>query len=175
MVKIDKELVVNIYSKLSIIIGLGIFLTLLLYFNNIPELMHGSVEKGIFSLDFNVEIGVNVVVINLPLIFFTLFFLYNLGMLIYTQTGDKVETNIIIESMFYNTILSFLLIVTHLVFIYMIPDAINGAINIGLFKYEFVELSDLSTTGINFGYILASIYTLYSAFVLYIENKNNQI
>ena len=173
MGKIDKEIVLSIYSKLSVIIGLGIFVILLMYFGNLPEIMYGPIEKGLFNIDFNVEYGVNVIVFNLPLIFFTLFFLYNLGMLIFIQVGKKVEANATCESVFYITILSFLLIVSQLVFVYMVPENINGAIQIGLFQYEFVELNDLSTTGINFGYILATIYTLYSVFVLYLETKRN--
>ena len=143
MDKMDKELIVNIYSKLSVVIGLGVFLILLMYFNNVPKVMYGAVEKGMLNLDFSVGLGVNVVVLNLPLIFFTVFFFYNLGMLIYTQTGDKMEANNITESMFYNTILSFLLVVSQFVFVYMVPESINGVIDIGLFKYEFVELNDL--------------------------------
>lgn len=174
MEKIDKEIIVKIYSKLSIVIGLGIFLVLIMYFNNLPELMYGPVEKGLFNIDFSIGYGENIIVANLPLVFFTVFFLYNLGMLIYTQTGDKMEANIITESMFYNTILSFLLIVAQLVFVYMVPESINGAIYIGLFQYEFVELNDLSTVGINFGYILALIYTFYNIFVLFLESRRNQ-
>lgn len=175
MGKFNKELIVNIYSKLSIVIGLGIFIVLLIHFNSFPELMNGVVDKGLFNLDFTIESAVHVEVFNLPLILFTALFLFNLGVLIYIITGKKVETNIVVESMFYNTILSFLLIVAQVVFYYMIPETINGAIEIGLYQYEFVELSDLSTTGINFGYILAAIYTLYSIFVLFLETKRGQI
>jgi len=171
MEKIDRDLIVNIYSKLSVVIGLGIFVILFAYFDNFPDSMYGPVEKGLFSLDFSVAFGENTIVANLPFVFFIVFFIYNLGMLIYTQTGDKMEANNITASMFYNTILSVLLIVTQLVFVYMIPDSINGNIVIGLLQYEFVELSDLSTIGINFGYILAIIYTFYNVFVLYLETR----
>jgi hypothetical protein len=173
MEKLDKELIANIYSKLSVVIGLSIFIILLMYFSNLPELMYGPVEKGIFNLDFSVGYEMNLIVFNLPLIFFTLLFLYNLGMLIYTQTGNKMEANNITESMFYNTILSFLLIVSQIV--YMVPDSINGIIEIGFFQFEFVELSDLSTKGINFGYILATIYTFYSTFVLFLETRQDKL
>jgi hypothetical protein len=175
MEKLDKEIIANIYSKLSVVMGLGIFIILFMYFNNLPELMYGPVEKGMFNLDFSVGFEMNIIVFNLPLIFFTLLFLYNLGMLIYTQTGNKMEANNVTESMFYNTILSFLLIVSQFVFVYMVPDSINGIIEVGLFQYEFVELSDLSTKGINFGYILATIYTFYSIFVLYLETRQDDL
>lgn len=174
MEKIDKEIIANIYSKLSLIVGLGIFLILFMYFNKLPEFMYGPVEKGIMTLDFNIGAAGNTIVFNYPLIFFIVFFLYNLGMFIYTQTGDKMQANNIVASMFYNAILSFLLIVSQFVFVYMVPDTVNGFINVGLFQYEFVELSDLSTIGINFGYILAIIYTFYSIFVLFIETKNKE-
>jgi len=174
MEKLDKEIILNIYSKLSVVIGLGIFIILFRYFNNFPELMYGPVVKGVFDLDFRVDFGsVTMIVANIPLVFFLVIFLYNLGMLIYTQTGDKMEANNITASMFYNTILSFLLIVAQLVFVYMVPESINGAIHIGLFQYEFVELNDLTITGINFVYILAIIYTFYNIFVLYLETREN--
>lgn len=174
MEKLDKELIVKIYSKLSVVVGIGIFAILLLYFSNIPDFMYGPVEKGLFSIKFDLESGVSKTVVNLPLIFFTVFFIYNLGMLIYTQIGEKMEASIITASMFYNTILCFLLIVSQFVFVYMVPDSINGLIDIGLFQYEFVELSDLSAKGINFGYIIAIIYTFYNIVILFIETNKNE-
>ena len=173
MKKIEKELVLNIYSKLSLVIGLSIFIILAVYFSNLPELMYGVVEKGIFNLNFRVAYDTYLDVFNWPLILFIVFFLFNLGVLIYAQKGEKVEGSIINGSIFYNTVLSFLLIVAHLVFYFIVPDTINGAIEVGLFQYEFKVLSDVSNTGINFGYILATIYTLYNIFVIYSLSKDS--
>ena len=175
MEKLNKEMILNIYNKISIILGLAIFLVLFMYFNKMPESMFGTVDKGIFSLDFAVDLSTTTVVFNTPLIWFIFIFLINLGLLLYTQLGEKVTTGRITESVFYNTILSFLLIIAQLVFFYIIPESINGTISIELFQYEFVELADKSITGINFAYILASIYVFYNMVILYLEMKNNQI
>ena len=170
----SKMIVLNLYNKISLIIGLGIYLVLFLHFNKMPESMFGSVDKGIFYLDFAVE-GQQVVVFNSPLVWFIGFFLLNLGALLFTQYGNKKETGLVVESMFYNTVISFLLIASQLAFFYMVPDSVNGIIDIGLFKYEFVELVDKSATGINFGYIFASVYVLYNIVVVFLETRNNQI
>lgn len=172
MKKFDKELVFYIYSKLSILIGLAIFLVLFMYFRMFPEGMYGVVDKGIFKLDFAVSFGVNETIFNFPLILFIVFFLFNLGLLIYSQVGNKLAVGTLTGSIFYNTILSFLLIVAHLVFYYVIPDTINGAIVIGLIDYEFEVLSDVSKTGYNFAYLLATVYTFYNVFVVYSLTKN---
>ena len=172
MKKIDKEALLSIYNKLNVFVGLGIFLVLVIYFNNFPETMYGAIDKGIFSLDLSVAYGTQVEVFNFPLVWFILFFLLNLGFLIFTQTGEKVESGAISESIFYNTILSFLLIVAQLVFYYIIPETVNGDIVIGLFQYDFDVLSDVVVSGYNFAYILATVYTFYNMFVLFLALRN---
>lgn len=175
MNKIDKGAVLNIYNKLSIVLGLGTFLILLVYFNGFPETMNGTIDKGIFNLDLVIGSGVEVSIFNSPIVWFVLFFVMNLGVLIFTQTGEKAAESKVVESIFYNTILSFFLIVAQIVFYYLIPGTVNGAINIGLFKYEFVELIDKSVVGINFAYILASIYTIYNIVVVVLETRNTEL
>ena len=51
MKKNDKEALLGIYNKLNVFVGLGIFLVLVVYFNNFPKNMYGAIDKGIFSLD----------------------------------------------------------------------------------------------------------------------------
>lgn len=175
MKNIDKELIFNIYSKLSILIGLGTFLILFIYYGKFPEGMYGVIDRGIFNLDLSISPGVNIEIFNSPLIWFIGFFLLNLGLLIYSQVGDKEAVGTISGSLFYNLILSVLLIVTQLVFYYLVPETVNGAIEIGLFEYEFAVLSDVSNVGYNFGYALATIYVLYNVFVVYVLTKNSNM
>ncbi len=175
MKKVDKEALLSIYSKFSIFIGLGIFLILVIYNNSIPSEMFGVVDKGIFNIDFTVAYGEHVEVFNYPLVWFIIFFLLNLGILIYSQIDEKVDVGTISASIFYNTILSFLLILSQLVFYYVVPDTINGAIEIGLFQYEFYILSDVVVGGLNFTYFLATIYTFYNVFVVYYVMRNSSI
>ena len=174
MKNIDKKLIFNIYSKLSILIGLGTFLILFTYFGKFPEGMYGAVDRGIFSLDFNVSPGINIEIFNSPLVWFIGFFLLNLGFLIYSLVGDKEAVGTISGSLFYNLILSVLLIIAQLVFYYLVPETVNGPIEIGLFEYEFAVLSDVSNTGYNFGYALASIYTFYNVFMVYVLTRNSE-
>jgi len=175
MNRINKDAVLKIYNKLSIVLGLGTLIILLVYFNGFPDIMNGTVDKNIFNLNFITGTGNEVGIINSPIIWFILFFIINLGVLIYTQTGEKVTESRIVESIFYNTILSFFLIVAQVVFYYFIPETINGAVNIGLFKYEFVELTDKSSVGINFAYIIASVYTIYNIVVVFLETRTSEI
>ena len=172
MKKHDKELLLSIYNKLNVLIGLGIFLILVVYFSSFPEIMYGAVDKGIFSLDLTVSYDLHTIIFNYPLVWFILFFLLNIGFLIVIQKGEKVESGIVFESIFYNIILSFLLIVAQLVFYYMIPESINGNIQIGLFQYGFDVLSDVVANGINFAYILATIYVFYNMFVVFLSMRN---
>lgn len=170
----SKEVVLKVYNRLSVFLGLGSFILLFVYFNSFPKTMNGTVAKSILNFDFTLSIQDSIKIFNSPLIWFILFFIMNLGVLIYTQTGQNKSEGRIVESMFYNTIISFLLIVSQVVLYYLVPETVNGAIEFGLFRYEFVELSNKSVIGINFAYIFAMIYTIYNGIIIYLEIRENK-
>lgn len=177
MEKFSKELALRMYSKISIVMSMGLLYILFKYFNEFPKLMNGEVKKQLFSLDFTMNFSTHLEIFNFALVVFIVVLFINLGILIYALVGEKIDEKIVANIM-YNTIITVLIIIAHGAFYYMIPDTVNGAIEIGLFQYEFDVLTGVSNKGINFAYILILIYMLYNATLVYLEmrtiKKNNQ-
>lgn len=172
---LEKELLLKVYSRVSVFIGFILLLVLAVYFNRFPDEMFGTIENGLFNITLAVTYDTSLLIFNTPLVVFLVVFLFNLGVLIYAITGKKVLLPQIVESILYNTILSFLFIVSQVVLYFVIPATVNGAINFGFFSYNFSVLTNEVLSGINFGYILITIYTFYNMFIVYFIRSSKEI
>ncbi len=162
----SKENLMSIYYKMCVFVGMGAMLSLFLYLKEFPKEMNGEITKKLFSLDFGIAYGENAVVFNSVLIIFFVVFLINLGALIFTLVGDSLE-GLLAEGAFYNTIISFLLIVAHLAFYLQIPNAVNGEISHSVFHSNFYRLIDDKVIAFNFSYLFITIYLFYNVYVIY--------
>ena len=161
-----KESLINIYFKMCLFIGVGALLSLYLYLKEFPEGMNGNITKTFFSLDFDVTFESNVVVFNSVLIIFFVVFLINLGALIFALVGEKLE-GFMLEAVFYNTIITFLLVVSHLAFHLQIPGIVNGEISHSIFHSNFYRLVDDRVIVFNFSYLFSTIYIFFNVFLIY--------
>ncbi len=161
-----KEQIMNVYYKMCIFIGAGALLSLFLYLREFPTEMTGNIYKTFFSLDFDVSIEANVIVFNSVLIIFFVIFLINLGALIFALIGEQLE-GLLSEAVFYNAIITFLLVVSHLAFYLQIPGNINGEITHSIFHSNFYHLVDDRIIVFNFSYLFITIYVFFNVFVIY--------
>ena len=162
----NKKYIMSMYYKMCIFIGLGALLSLYLYLAEYPSEMYGVISKSFFTIDFGVSPDTDIEVFSSILIIFFIIFLINLGALIFALIGEKME-GLLLEGSFYNTIISFLLIVSYFAFYFQIPDIVNGEINHGLISSDFYSLADLKVVVYNFGYLLITIYLFYNIYVVY--------
>lgn len=170
-----KEFILNIYYKASVFLGMGAFLSLFLYLEKFPKEMFGDISKKIFSLEFSIAFDVLKHVFNSSLIVFIIIFLINLGFLIYSLIGKKIE-GLLAEGVFYNTLLTFLIVLSHIAYNIQIPLNVNGEISHSLFHSNFFELADSKVIVFNFSYLLITVYLLYSVFVIYkLIPKNKEV
>ena len=161
-----KDNLMNIYYKMCVFIGAGALLSLFLYLKEFPKEMNGDIIKTFFSLEFDILYETNVVVFNTILIIFFIVFLINLGALIFALVGEKLE-GLLLEAAFYNTIITFLLVVSHLAFYLQIPSIVNGEISHSVFHSNFYSLTDVRVIVFNFSYLFIAIYLFYNAYVIY--------
>ncbi len=161
-----KENLMGIYYKMSIFIAMGAILSLFLFLKQFPEGMNGDITKTFFTLKFDLAFGQMIEVFNSIVIIFFAIFLINLGALIFTLTGDKMK-GLLAEGAFYNTIISFLLLVSHLAYYLQIPKTVNGEISHSVFHSNFYRLTDLRIIAFNFSYLFITIYLVYNIYVIY--------
>ena len=161
-----KDFILNFYYKVTVFLAMGAFISLFLYLEKFPELMFGDITKSLFSLEFSISYGVTEQVINSALIVFVCIFLVNLGVLIYSWTGEKIE-GLLAEAVFYNVIITLLIVISHIAYNIQIPLNVNGEISHSLFNSNFFALSDVKVIVFNLSYLLITIYLVYNAYVIY--------
>ncbi len=162
----NKENFLKVYYKMCVVIAMGAFLSLFLYLSKFPEGMNGDINKTFFTLEFNIMYGQQVIVFNSMVIVFFAIFLINLGMFIYVLLSKKTE-GLLAEGTFYNTIITFLLLVSHLAYHLQIPPIVNGTITHSFLYSNFYRLTDVKIMVFNFSYLLISVYLFYNVFVIY--------
>ncbi len=162
----NKENLMSVYYKMCIFIGMGAFLSLFLYLKQFPEGMNGDITKTFFGLEFNLGYGNVVTVFNSIVIIFFVIFLINLGALIFALIGDKLD-GLLLEGAFYNTIISLLLLISHLAFHLQIPGIVNGEISHSIFHSNFYALTDMRVIVFNFSYLFITVYMFYNAYIIY--------
>jgi len=161
-----KDYILSTYYKASVLLAMGAFLSLFLYLEKFPESMFGDIIKSLFSLDFNIGYQVSDIVINSALIVFICIFLVNIGVLIYSLTGEKVK-GLLAEAVFYNTIITLLIVISHIAYNIQIPINVNGEIIHSIFHSTFFVLSDVKVIAFNLSYLLITIYLFYNVYVIY--------
>jgi len=171
-----KENLMSVYFKMCVVIAMGAFVSLFLYLQQFPEGMNGDITKTFFTLKFDVGYGESVEVFNSMIIIFFAIFLINLGALLFTQVGTKME-GLLAEGAFYNTVISFLLLVAHLAYHLQIPGIVNGEISHSIFHSNFYRLTDMRIIVFNFSYLFITIYLFYNIYMIYklMPQKNNHL
>ena len=162
----NKENLISVYYKMCVIIAMGAFLSLFLYLSKFPGGMNGDINKTFFSLEFNIMYGEQVIVFNSMKIVFLVIFLINLGVFIYSLLGKKLE-GLLAEGVFYNTIITFLLVISQLAYHLQIPPIVNGEITHSIFFSNFYRLTDERIIVFNFSYLLITIYMFYNIYIIY--------
>lgn len=162
----NKKNLISIYYKMCIFVSMGAFLSLFLYLKQFPPGMNGDITKTFFTLTFDTGYGETIEVFNSMVIIFFAIFLINLGALVFALVGEKLE-GLLLEGAFYNTIISFLLLVAHLAYHLQIPGIVNGEISHSIFHSNFYRLTDVRILVFNFSYLFITIYLFYNIYVIY--------
>ncbi len=162
----SKDFIMSIYYKLCIFLGIGAFLSLFLYLEKFPDFINGDVTKKLFNLKITIGYEDYVEVFNSALIVFLVIFGINLGVLIYSILGEKIE-GLFAEAVFYNTIIAFLIVIAHIAFYLQVPANGNGEITMGILNTSFYILTNEVVKVFNFSYLLITIYLFYNVYVIY--------
>ena len=162
----NKEKFLRTYTNLSIFIGILLFVFSIAFIAQFPEGFNGLVSKSIFVLKLD-TLGQTLYVTNYLIIILSTLFLLNLLMMFRIGNTEEVEYKFLRNVVFYNTVLSLMLIVSQMVFYFMIPEAINGWIISNIFSVSFEVRTNFTVHALNFNFILAILYFGYN-FLFYL-------
>lgn len=161
----SKEQMIRSYVKLSVFIGIYFVLTVFLYRLNFGVELFGTVVKEAFTVTVVNYFG-DTIVFNMPLVSFSLFFVFNLAVFVLLGRSLDSQDQALKEVSFMNTIFSIVLIVGQIMFVMMIPDLINGAIIERYLFTDFYTANDVFVRVINVNYIVSLLYIVYNMYIL---------
>ncbi len=160
----NKERFLRIYTKLNIYIGVLLILFVVIFMSTLPKEFNSLVETNVFSITF-VQLSGNIVLLNTPLIVFITLLVLNLFLLFRVGDTSQVEEKPLQTVVFYNVIITLMLIIGQIAFVLMIPENISGLIQNRYILFTF-QTGASSTVHVIFGTLALSIaYFVYNFIV----------
>ncbi len=160
----NKNRIVRSYVNFSIVIGLYLLLATFLYTYRFGTEFYGLVTVTFMNVNFETYYE-TIPYYNMPFVTYTIFFVFNLGILIFLGRGKTIKQKSLKEVSVYNTVFTVLMIASQIVYVYMIPDRISGTITDKFVFTEFAYTSDVLIRAINLNYVLALLYVVYNVYV----------
>lgn len=171
-----KTKILRLYTLLSIIVGITLFFFTIDYVNNFTKCtlnfsqtvgeFYGNVSKTPLNVTLSVYMDELVIFNTIGLVSLIVLVLNTVFMIVIGKTDD-VEAKLLKEGYQVNFILSLIMFLGSILFIFMIPDKINGAIvNNFIFVKMPVMSGDIAYV-INLLYIGVILYTVYNAVVFF--------
>ena len=161
----SKEKFLRLYVKISVVIGLLLFIWMLVFTNEFPNVFNGTIEKNIFGIVLNNSFIEPIFILNTPLIIFLSFFLLNLFFIFRVGNVDEVENKWLREVLSYNILLTVMMVIGQILFVIMLPEGIQGEV---ADKFLWIEMDiqyDVSVNVINVNYVLTLVLIIYNIFV----------
>jgi hypothetical protein len=179
----NKEQFMRWYTSLNVVIGLYFILAALFYQLNFTTEYNVTVETSIFHVTLNyVEltaqgpINTYIPILNVPLIAYLVILVLHILTLVFVARGLETTKQPLKEVGIFNVIFTVVLIAGQLLFVAMIPEAINGVARDLVFFTEFPMTASNLVRAFNIGYLVAFIYVVYNLIVLVqTRDTNNRL
>lgn len=169
----NKENFLRLYSKISIFIGVLLFIFVIFFVSSFPLAtkyptgFRALIETNVFTITL-VNYSANITLMNTPLIVFMTLLILNIVMLIRVGDTKNIDEKPLQTVVFNNIIITMMLIIGQIAFVLMIPENINGIV-----QNRFLFVTFHSGTGTPVHVILASyVLTLvYIGYNIMVVNK----
>jgi hypothetical protein len=161
----SKEKFLRLYVKLSIMIGIILFIWMFVFTNQFPPQFNGTVEKNIFAITLNNSFVGPKLILNSPLIVFISFLLLNIYFVFRIGNTEEVKNKWLKEVLFYNIILTIMMIMGQVLFAIMVPETIQGAITDHFVYLSMPMLNDSVVQVINVNYVMTIAMIIYNILV----------
>jgi hypothetical protein len=133
--------------------------------NQFPPQFNGTVEKSIFAITLNNSFVGPKFILNSPLIVFISFLLLNIYFIFRIGSTEEVENKWLKEVLFYNIILTIMMIMGQVLFTIMVPETIQGEITDHFLYLSMPKLNNVVIQVINVNYLITIIMIIYNIFV----------
>ena len=168
----EKNKFVRVYMWVSLLFVLGMLIVNSVYLSSFPvdSLLYpygfnGIVEKTFFTITL-INYSGTMEIFNWPLIIHFTFFVLS-GFNVYlVLRGEQLKKKLLTEVMVYNVVIALLLVLSSLLFHYLVPDIINGVIENGFFMTKIPRQIDDVVNVYNLSNLLLTVYFVLNLFAL---------
>ena len=161
----NREKLLRHYTAFSILMGIFFFLAMLLYVSNFTGLVNGLVEKTLFNITIQNYFG-DVPIPNLPLYVFVLLLVFNIPVYILLGRSEDITKQPLKEVSLMNTIFTIVLVLGQLLFILLVPEAINVEVADQFIMVDMPRTVFESVKVINLNYLVSLLYIGYNIYVI---------
>lgn len=169
-----KTKVLRLYALLSVVVGFVLFFYSLAYvanytkiilsFNQIVGEFYGNVDKTLMNVTLSIY-GDELVVFNIISIVALIVLVFNIVFAIAIGNTSSIEQKLLKDVFQVNIIVSMVVFLGTLLFIFMIPEKINGSIESFFIFVKMPILNSQSVYVINLMYAGSIFYIVYNFFV----------
>ena len=159
----DKYKFLRIYVNFSIIIGLLLLISTMIYTSQFILSFYGLVSKTLFQV--TIDGFIDITIFNTPLIIFAMLLVVNIIVMVRLGSVEEVEHKVLREVVAYNTLLTIMLVIGQVVFFLLIPERITGEIVNLFYAIKVPVKMDQFVYVINVNYILTITYVVYNIVV----------
>ena len=128
-----------------------------------PNGYYGIVEKTLFNVTLT---GYAEPIFNWPIVIHAVFFVVTVFNLVYALKGEQLQAKLLTEVMVYNAVITMLLVISSAVYIFFIPDIINGIIEHKFFMTVIPRQSNDIINVYNLSFLLLFIYIIINVVAL---------
>jgi hypothetical protein len=168
----EKNKFIRTYLWLSIFLVIMIMIINVIYLGEypvsetlFPSGFNGLVEKDLFNVTLTNYNG-ELTIFNWPLVIHAAFLLISVLNLVLVFKGEPLKKKLISEVMVYNVLIAFMLVVSSALFIFFIPDAINGVIDNGFIMTKFPRQANELVNAYNLSFVLLTVYAVLNFTIL---------
>ena len=120
----SKEHFLKVYTASQIVVGFFVIIFVSIFATQMPATAIGNVVPTFLALRIEEASGYYRV-LNIPLFIFMSLLILNVFMMIRVKNTNEIEQKFLKNVVFYNTLLSFMLLLGHLAFLFMLPEGIS--------------------------------------------------
>ncbi len=171
-----KTKVLRLYTFLSALIGITVFIFAMDYIANFTKCQlnfsqvigefYGTIDKGITNITLEVYMNDLAIFNSIGLVTLIVLVL-NVIFMVAIGNTDKVEHKLLRDVFQINFIVSLVMFLGSVLFIFMIPDKVNGAITGHFIFVKMPVMSDETRYVVNVLYVAAIFYSVYNFLVLF--------
>ena len=149
---------------ISMVMGVIAFVYTYVYLGSFPASFYGTIDADLYAITFDNIVG-GIIVKNVLLIVYLLMLIIHICFIVISKRFKSDEYHRLYDALWVNLLVVALLVATQIIFIYTMPDVVNGEIALGWIQLYVPKLTDDVKSVFHIGLLLTFMYVVYNMFI----------